>query len=164
MSFGLPKVYKIQDYISSGRGSPSGGWYSWSGIGIAWCWSTFLFSFLSTDLVIQLLEECNKFLELLGNIVKQGKGIFDLIVQASHKCGAFCRVSPLDISSIILELSMIGRKVVISFFEYLQFLFSYYYIISVHKCSFQNCYQCCDISEVDIPIRDLDLDLGESLV
>jgi hypothetical protein len=36
------------------------------------------------------VEECNKFLELLGDVVEQGKNIFILIVvQALYECTAF---------------------------------------------------------------------------
>jgi hypothetical protein len=61
-------------------------------VSILWYWFAFLFYLLSSDLVIQLLEESNKFLELLRDVVKYGKYIFDCIVQYPHKSNKFCRV------------------------------------------------------------------------
>jgi hypothetical protein len=46
------------------------GWCSSGGIGILQCWLALLFCSLSPDLLIQLLEESNKFLELLADIVR----------------------------------------------------------------------------------------------
>jgi hypothetical protein len=49
-----------------------------------------LFYFLSSDIVIQPLEESNKFLELLRDVVRQVEGILDLVVQVPHKGSALC--------------------------------------------------------------------------
>jgi hypothetical protein len=51
-------------------------------------------------LVIQPLEESKELLELLRDIVRQGRDILDLIVQASHEGITFRRVHPLNIDSI----------------------------------------------------------------
>jgi hypothetical protein len=64
-------------------------WCLWVSVGVLWYWFTLLLCFLSTDSVIQLLEESNELLELLRDIVKQGKSIFDLVVQVPHEHSTF---------------------------------------------------------------------------
>jgi hypothetical protein len=63
---------------------------------------------MGPDLVIQLLEESNKLLDLLRDVVRKGKGILDLIVQVPHEGGMFCRVIQLGVGSIALEFCIIG--------------------------------------------------------
>jgi hypothetical protein len=72
---------------------------------------------MSSDLVLQPLEESNKFLELLQDVVRQGKGILDLIVQAPHEGSTFCRVILLNIGSISLEFCIIGGQVTVCLLE-----------------------------------------------
>jgi hypothetical protein len=59
------------------------------------------------------LEESNKFLELLRDIIRQGKSILDLVVQAPHESSTFGRVIPLNVSGIALEFHIIGGEVVV---------------------------------------------------
>jgi hypothetical protein len=130
---------------------------------VAGCWSAFCFGFLDPNLVIQLLEKCKRFLELIRDVVTQGEGIFDLIVQVSHECSLFYSVILLNISSIMLEFCAIGREVTIASFNHLQFPFCYCNSILVPKCCFQNSNQCWDVSHVDTMIQDVGLDLCERL-
>jgi hypothetical protein len=74
----------------------------WGGVEVVWYKFAFLFSFSVPNRVIQPLEEYNKFLEFLEDVVGHGKGILGLIVQAPYECSAFCRIIPLEISSITL--------------------------------------------------------------
>jgi hypothetical protein len=55
------------------------------------------------------LEGSNKLLELLRDVLRQDKGILDLVVQAPHKGSTFCRVIPLNFGSIGLQFGVIGR-------------------------------------------------------
>jgi hypothetical protein len=113
-------------------------WCLQGSVGCSWCWFAILFYFSSSYSVIQPLEESNKFLELLSNVVRQGKDILELIVQASHKGGTFCRVVPLNISGIALEFCIIGGEVTVSLLELLQFSFCYHHMIWVPESHFQN--------------------------
>jgi hypothetical protein len=92
-------------------------WWLWGSVGVTGYWPVLLFSILGLDSVIQLFEKCNKFLKFLGDVIGQGKSIFDLIVQALHECSTFCRFILLNISSILLKFHIVDREVVICFFE-----------------------------------------------
>jgi hypothetical protein len=61
--------------------------------------------------MIQPLEESNKFLKLLRDIVRQGNGILDFIVQVPHEGSTFCRVVSLNIGGKALEFCIIGEEV-----------------------------------------------------
>jgi hypothetical protein len=129
----------------------------------SWYWFSLLFYFLSSDSVIQPLEESNTFLELLQDIVRQGKGILDLVVQAPYECSMFHRVIPLNFSGIALEFYVIGGEVTVSFLEYLHFSFCCHHMIWVPKCHFQNRDYCWDNWYVDALISNIGLDLCEGL-
>jgi hypothetical protein len=55
-------------------------WCSRYHVGSFWHWFPLLFCFPSSDSVILPLDESNKFLEQLRDVVKQSKGIFHLNV------------------------------------------------------------------------------------
>jgi hypothetical protein len=65
------------------------------------------------------LEDSNKFLEPLRDIVRQGKYILDFVVQAHHESSMFRRVIPLNVSSVALEFCLIGNIVRVHLFEHL---------------------------------------------
>jgi hypothetical protein len=109
------------------------------------------------------LEESNKFLELLKDVVRQGKGILDLIVQAPHKGSTFCRVIPLNVGGIALEFYVIDEEVMFCLLEHLQFSFYGRHMIWVPKCHFQNRDYCWDNWYVDALISNIGLDLCEGL-
>jgi hypothetical protein len=109
------------------------------------------------------LEESNKFLELLRDIVRQGMCILDFVVQALHEGSTFCRVIPLNISSIALYFYVIGGEAAICLLQCLQFSFCYYHTIWVPECHLQNCNQCWNICQVDALISDIGINLGEGV-
>jgi hypothetical protein len=51
----------------------SGTWCLGGGVGVSWCWFALLLSLPSSNSVIQLLEDSDKFLELLRDIVREGE-------------------------------------------------------------------------------------------
>jgi hypothetical protein len=57
------------------------------------------------------LKESDKFLELLRDIVTQGKDILDLVVRAPHESSMFRRVIPLNVGRIALEFCLIAGEV-----------------------------------------------------
>jgi hypothetical protein len=65
------------------------------------------------------LEGSNKILDLLKDIVSQGKGILDLIVQAPHEGSMFCRVIPLNVGGIASKFYIIGGEVAAFLLEHL---------------------------------------------
>jgi hypothetical protein len=113
------------------------GWCSRGGVGILWYWFFFLFCFLSPDSVIQPLEEGNKFLKLLRDVVRQGKDILDFVVQAPGGGRTFCRVVPLNVRGIALEFSTIGGEVAVFLLQHLQFSFCCRHTIWVPNSHFQ---------------------------
>jgi hypothetical protein len=87
------------------------------------------------------LEESNKFLELLRDVVRKDEGILDLVVQAPHVGSTFCRVIPLKVGDISLEFHIVGGEVAVGLLEPLQFSFCYCHMIWVPESHFQNCDQ-----------------------
>jgi hypothetical protein len=110
-------------------GSVGSEWCSRGSVHVSWCWFALLFGLPSSDSVIQPLKESNKFLELLRDVVTQGKCILNFVVQAPHKGSTFCRFISLNVSSIVLEFCIIGGEVTLCLLECLQFLFYSHYII-----------------------------------
>jgi hypothetical protein len=133
------------------------------GVGGLWCWFALLFCSPILDSVIQLLEDSNKLLELMRDIVRQSKDILDRNVQAPHKGSTFCRVIPLNIGSIVLEFSIIGGEVIVCLFEYLQFSFCCHHMIWFPEICFQNRHQGWEICQVNALISDLGLDSHKGL-
>jgi hypothetical protein len=114
-----------------------GGWCSQGGVCLSWYWFAHLVCLPRSDSVIQPLEESNKFLELLRDVVRQDKCILDCVVQAPYESSAFLRVMSLNVSSVALEFCIIGGEVTVCLLEHLQLLFCCRHMICVPKCCFQ---------------------------
>jgi hypothetical protein len=119
----------------------------------------FCFYSPGSDSFIQPLEESNKFLELLRDIVRWGKGILDLVIEAPHDRSTFCKVIALNIGGIALEFRVIGGEVAVCLHNCLQFLFCCHHVIWVPECRSQNGNQFWDICQVNALTSAIGLDL-----
>jgi hypothetical protein len=99
----------------------------------------------------------------LRDIVRPGKDILDLILEAPHEGDTFCRVIPLNLSGITLTFCVIGREVVVPLCEHLQFSFCCHHTIWVPESCFQNYNQGSDLCQVDALIGDIGLTLRKAL-
>jgi hypothetical protein len=98
----------------------------WDSVGSLRCRFALLFGFPSPDSVFQQLEESNTLLKLVRDIVTQGKGILDLVVQVPHDSSTFCRVVSSNVGGMALKSCKIGGVVAISLLQQLLFSFSCY--------------------------------------
>jgi hypothetical protein len=124
-------IHRTQVCAWGSEGSLGGEWFPQCNVSILWGVCALPFCLLSADSIVQPLEESNKSWIPLRVVVGQSDCIFNLVVQAPHKSGTFCRGNPLNISSTALKFYIIRGEVKVYLFECLQYWFGCCHAISV---------------------------------